>query len=142
MTTRTITCKSPKDALPHKGETDRERLRRQDEAGLEPDRDPGEGAFDRSRPKVTMPRPREAIMIRLDANLIDFFHGPMARDTDAGQRDPASLHASPSGLGRPVHHSDSGKGCVTGDGRSIHCQNETAIRQRLPGSGTIWRRVA
>lgn len=40
-----------------KGKTDWERLRLEETAGIEPDKDPDEGEFDWSRAQVTMPRP-------------------------------------------------------------------------------------
>ena len=55
------------------GRTDWERLRREEEADLEPERDPDEGGFDWSRAQVTMPRPKEAISVRLDADVLSFF---------------------------------------------------------------------
>ena len=55
------------------GQTDWERLRREEAAGLEPEQDPGEGEFDWSRAQVTMPRPKQAISVRLDADILDFF---------------------------------------------------------------------
>ena len=56
-----------------KGKTDWERLRREEEAGIEPEKDPDEGEFDWSRAKVNMPRPKQAISVRLDADVLEFF---------------------------------------------------------------------
>ena len=66
---------SLEDAIRRKGEgrTDWERLRREEEAGLEPERDPDEGEFDWSRAQITMPRPKQAISVRLDADVLNFF---------------------------------------------------------------------
>ncbi len=63
------------DAIRRKGEgkTDWERLRLEEAAGIEPDEDPDEGEFDWSRAQVTMPRPKQAISVRLDADVIEFF---------------------------------------------------------------------
>ncbi len=55
------------------GKTDWERLRREEAAGIEPEKDADEGEFDWSRAQVTMPRPKQAISVRLDADVIDFF---------------------------------------------------------------------
>ena len=63
------------DAIRRKGEgmTDWERLRREEAAGIEPEKDPDEGEFDWSRAQVTMPRPKQAISVRLDADVLEFF---------------------------------------------------------------------
>lgn len=63
------------DAIRRKGEgkTGWERLRRQEAAGIEPENDPDEGGFDWSRARVTMPRPKQPISVRLDADVIAFF---------------------------------------------------------------------
>ena len=55
------------------GKTDRERLRREEAAGLEPVCDDDEGEFDCSRAQVTMPRPNQAVSLRLDADVLEFF---------------------------------------------------------------------
>ena len=75
MNKENITRISLEDAIRRKGEgrTDWERLRREEEAGLEPERDPDEGEFDWSRAQVTMPRPKQAISVRLDADVLNFF---------------------------------------------------------------------
>lgn len=59
--------------LKSEGKTDRERLRREEAAGLEPVCDDYEGEFDWSRAQVTMPRPKQAVSLRLDADVLDFF---------------------------------------------------------------------
>lgn len=63
------------DAVRRKGggRTDWEKLRREEAAGLEPGKDPDEGEFDWSRAQVTMPRPKQPISVRLDADVIEFF---------------------------------------------------------------------
>lgn len=55
------------------GKTNRERLRREEAAGLEPVCDDDEGEFDWSRAQVTMPRPKQAVSLRLDADVLEFF---------------------------------------------------------------------
>ncbi len=55
------------------GKTDWERLGREENAGLEPIRDPDEGEFDWSRAQVAMPRPKQPISVRLDADVLEFF---------------------------------------------------------------------
>ena len=59
--------------LEGEGKTDRERLRREEAAGLEPVCDDDEGEFDWSRAQVTMPRPKQAVSVRLDADVLEFF---------------------------------------------------------------------
>ena len=55
------------------GRTDWDRLRREEAAGIEPATDPDEGEFDWSRAQTDMPRPKQAISVRLDADVLDFF---------------------------------------------------------------------
>ena len=59
--------------LKGEGKTDWERLRREEAAGLEPVRDDDEGEFDWSRAQMTMPRPKQAVSVRLDADVLEFF---------------------------------------------------------------------
>ena len=75
MNKENITRISLEDAILRKGDgrTDWERLRREEESDLEPKRDPDEGEFDWSKAQVTMPRPKEAISVRLDADVLNFF---------------------------------------------------------------------
>lgn len=56
-----------------KGRTDWERLRREEAAGLEPEKEPDEGEFDWSRAQVTLPQPKQPISVRLDTDVIEFF---------------------------------------------------------------------
>ncbi|MCY4515405.1 MAG: BrnA antitoxin family protein [Candidatus Tectomicrobia bacterium] len=56
-----------------KGQTDWERLRREQEAGLEPEIDPDEGEFDWSRARVVMPPSKQAISVRIDRDVLEFF---------------------------------------------------------------------
>ena len=75
MNKENITRITLEDAIRRKGEgkTDWERLRREEAAGIEPAKDPDEGEFDWSRAQVTMPRPKQPISVRLDADVLDFF---------------------------------------------------------------------
>ena len=75
MNSKSITEITLEDATRRKGEgrTNWERLRREESAGIEPERDPDEGEFDWSRAQVTMPRPKQPISVRLDADVIEFF---------------------------------------------------------------------
>lgn len=75
MSKNNITRVTLRDAIRRKseGKTDWERLRREEAAGIEPERDPDEGEFDWSRAQVTMPRPKQAISVRLDADVLEFF---------------------------------------------------------------------
>ena len=56
-----------------KGQTDWERLRREQEAGLEPEVDPDEGEFDWSQARVVMPPSKQAISVRIDRDVLEFF---------------------------------------------------------------------
>ncbi len=75
MKRENITRVTLEDAIRRKseGKTDWERLRREEAAGIEPEKDPDEGEFDWSRAQVTMPRPKQPISVRLDADVIEFF---------------------------------------------------------------------
>ncbi len=75
MNKENITKITLEDAIHRKGEgkTDWERLRREEAAGIEPEKDPDEGEFDWSRAQVTMPRPKQAISVRLDTDVLAFF---------------------------------------------------------------------
>ena len=59
--------------IERKTETDWDRLRREEAEGLEPVHDDDEGEFDWSKAQVTMPRPKQAISVRLDADVLKFF---------------------------------------------------------------------
>lgn len=69
MTSSTEETTRPKS----ESKTDWDRLHREEAAGLEPVRDDDEGEFDWSRAQVTMPRPKQAVSVRLDADVLDFF---------------------------------------------------------------------
>ena len=56
-----------------KGKTDWEALRREEAAGIDPKPDPDEGEIDWSRMQVTLPRPKQPVSVRLDADVIDYF---------------------------------------------------------------------
>ena len=75
MTNDNITRVTLEEAIRRKGEgkTDWERLRREAEAGIEPEKDPDEAEFDWSQAQVTMPRPKQPISVRLDADVLEFF---------------------------------------------------------------------
>ncbi|MCY4460972.1 MAG: BrnA antitoxin family protein [Albidovulum sp.] len=75
MNKKVITRITLEDAARRKseGKTDWERLRREEAAGIEPEKDADEGEFDWSRAQVTMPRPKQAISVRLDTDVLDFF---------------------------------------------------------------------
>ena len=53
--------------------TDWASLRREQEAGIEPEPEPDEGEFDWSTARVVMPPRKSAISIRLDDDVLDFF---------------------------------------------------------------------
>lgn len=75
MSDANIESMSLSEALLGKGEdrTDWELLRRQREAGVEPEADPDEGEFDDSRVRVVEPRRKQAISVRLDPDILEFF---------------------------------------------------------------------
>ena len=75
MKNNNITRLTLEEAIRRKGEgkTDWERLRHEEEAGIEPEKDPDEGEFDWSQVQVTMPRPKQSISVRLDADVLEFF---------------------------------------------------------------------
>lgn len=57
------------------GKTDWERLRREEEAGIEPELDEEEIGieWDWDKVKLVMPPPKRAVSVRLDQDIIDFF---------------------------------------------------------------------
>ncbi len=61
------------EALLTRGETDWERLRKEQAAGVEPECDPDEGEFDQSRTRAVTPRRKQAISVRLDPDILEFF---------------------------------------------------------------------
>lgn len=73
MNERTITHMTLHEALLRRGETDWERLRKDRAAGVEPEADPDEGEFDQARARVVTPRRKQAISVRLDPDILEFF---------------------------------------------------------------------
>lgn len=75
MNEDTMTRMSLAEAIRRKGEgqTNWERLRREQAAGLEPEADADEGEFDWSQAKVAMPPSKQAISVRIDKDVLDFF---------------------------------------------------------------------
>ena len=75
MNDETITRMSLDEAIRRKGkgQTDWERLRREQEVGLEPEVDPDEGEFDLSQARIVMPPSRRAISVRIDRDVLEFF---------------------------------------------------------------------
>ncbi|MDE0207200.1 MAG: BrnA antitoxin family protein [Candidatus Tectomicrobia bacterium] len=75
MKEETITRMSLEEAVRRKGkgQTDWERLRREQEAGLEPEVDPEEDEFDWSQARVVMPPSKQAISVRIDRDVLEFF---------------------------------------------------------------------
>ena len=76
MKDETITRMSLEEAIRRKGkgQTDWERLRREQEAGVEPEVDPDEGEFDWSQARVVMPPSKQAISVRIEnRDVLDFF---------------------------------------------------------------------
>ncbi len=53
--------------------TDWERLQREEDAGIEPEKDPDEGEFDWSRARLVMPPRKTAISMRIDSDVLSFF---------------------------------------------------------------------
>ena len=56
-----------------KGRTDWDRLRRETERGLEPERDEDEFEVDWTRAKLVTPEPKKAISLRVDPDVLEFF---------------------------------------------------------------------
>ena len=50
-----------------------ERLKRKEEAGIEPDPDPDEHEFDGAKARVVVPPPKTEVSIQLDDDVLDFF---------------------------------------------------------------------
>ena len=75
MKDETITRMSLEEAIRRKGEgrTDWERLRQEQEAGLEPEVDAAEGEFDWSHARVVMPPGKQAISVRIDRDVLEIF---------------------------------------------------------------------
>ncbi|MYE01321.1 MAG: BrnA antitoxin family protein [Alphaproteobacteria bacterium] len=75
MSEKNITSMSLSEALLRRGEdrTDWDRLRREEAAGIEPEADPDEGEFDESTARFVEPRRKQAISVRLDPDILEFF---------------------------------------------------------------------
>lgn len=75
MSEENITSMSLSEALLRRGEdrTDWDRLRREEAAGIEPEADPDEGEFDGSTARVVVPPRKQAISVRLDPDILEFF---------------------------------------------------------------------
>jgi len=61
------------EALLSRGEADWDRLRKEQAAGVEPEADPDEGEFDESGTRTVAPRRKQAISVRLDPDILEFF---------------------------------------------------------------------
>ena len=53
-----------------------------------------EGEFDWSQARVVLPPGKQAISVRIDRDVLDFFKSRGTRLPDAHKRDPAELHGS------------------------------------------------
>ncbi len=73
MNERTTTHTTLHEALLSRGETDWNRLRKEQAAGVEPETGPDEGEFDESRTQAVAPRRTQAIPVRLDPDILEFF---------------------------------------------------------------------
>ena len=75
MSEESITSMSLSEALLRRGDsrTDWDRLRREEAAGIEPEADPDEGEFDDSTATFVEPRRKQAISVRLDPDILEFF---------------------------------------------------------------------
>ena len=75
MSEENITSMSLSEALLRRGDsrTDWDRLRREEAAGIEPEADPDEGEFDDSTARFVEPRRKQAISVRLDPDILEFF---------------------------------------------------------------------
>ena len=73
MSESAITHTTLHEALLRQDETDWDRLRKDRAAGIEREVDPDEGDFDHSRARAVAPRRKQAISVRLDADILEFF---------------------------------------------------------------------
>ncbi len=73
MRKNTITRMSIEEIRRLKGETDWERLKREDEAGVEPEPDADEFEVDWSKARLVIPEPKTPVTIRLDPDVLAFF---------------------------------------------------------------------
>ncbi|WP_334192260.1 BrnA antitoxin family protein [Pararhodobacter sp.] len=73
MSESNITRISRDDARKLKGLTDRERIRREETAGIEPELDEDEFELDWASARVVIPEPKQMISLRLDPDILAFF---------------------------------------------------------------------
>ncbi len=83
MNERNTTHTTLHEVFLRKGETDWERLRKDQATGVEPEVDPDESKFDESKARAFVPRRKQAVSVRLDPDTIEFFradgHGYQTR---------------------------------------------------------------
>ncbi len=75
MNEKTIVSMSLSEALLQRdeGRTDWDRLRREEQAGIEPKSDPDEGEFDEAGGRFIERHRKQAISVRLDQDVLEFF---------------------------------------------------------------------
>lgn len=73
MKNDTIVRMSLEDIRKLKGKTDWDRLRREEEAGIEPEPDEDEFDLDWSQAVLVIPEPKTPVSIRLDPEVLAFF---------------------------------------------------------------------
>jgi len=73
MSETTITRLTLEQIRKLKSETDWERLKRDEAAGIEPEPDENEFEVDWSRARLVIPEPKTAVSIRLDPDVLAFF---------------------------------------------------------------------
>lgn len=73
MSEKDIKHYSMEELLQMKGETDWERLKRDEAAGIEPEPDEDDFEVDWSRARLVIPQPKTPVSIRLDQDVLDFF---------------------------------------------------------------------
>ena len=73
MSESTITRMSLEEIRKLKGQTDWERLRREEAAGIEPEPDEDEFEVDWSKARLVIPEPKKPVSIRLDRDVLEFF---------------------------------------------------------------------
>lgn len=73
MNENTITRMSLEEARKLKGQTDWERLKRDEAAGIEPEPDEDEFEVDWSKARLVIPEPKKPVSIRLDPDVLAFF---------------------------------------------------------------------
>lgn len=73
MSESTITRMSLEEIRKLKGQTDWERLKREEAAGIEPEPDEDEFEVDWSKARLVIPEPKKPVSIRLDPDVLEFF---------------------------------------------------------------------